>query len=221
MKRLVSLKDIEQLISEGKAELAIDNNVIITPSAKDLVKSEKIKIIKSSVNLKEESIENKNAPVEEEFSNEKVLKLFKTIIERGLLEEMIKTLSETNKLPYQCEKDSSGLKVVKGNSVKMDYFDTGDSTVKAYFQEIISKEESKISAGFLTIEESSFPWELTYEEIDYVIEGTLTIEIDGKSYRATEGDIVFVPSGSKVIWSAEKKVKLFYATYPANWADLL
>ena len=59
----------------------------------------------------------------------------------------------------------------------MDVFDTGNPDATAYFQELVSKDESHISAGFLIIENSKFDWELTYEEIDYVIEGTLTITI--------------------------------------------
>ena len=106
-------------------------------------------------------------------------------------------------------------------TLKMDVFDTGDPNVKAYYQELVSKEESKISAGFLVIDHSEFEWELTYEEIDYVIEGTLTVTIDGKTYTAKAGDVLFVPSGSKVIWGSPDKARVFYATYPANWADLV
>lgn len=151
---------------------------------------------------------------------EAMLKVFKTMMDKGLLQEMLQCLKGSS-LPYAAECDASGLKVVRGNSVKMDVFDTGDSEVKAYYQELVSKEESKMSAGFLTIENSRFDWELTYEEIDYVIEGTLTVEINGKTFTAYPGDVLFVPSGSKVVWGSPDKAKIFYTTYPANWADLL
>ena len=62
-----------------------------------------------------------------------------------------------------------------------------------------------MSAGFLVIENSKFDWELTYEEIDYVIEGTLTVEINGKTYTAYPGDVLFVPAGSKVVWGSPDK----------------
>lgn len=100
-------------------------------------------------------------------------------------------------------------------------FDTGDPNAKVYYQELISKEEAQISAGFLEIDHSSFDWELTYEEIDYVISGTLEITIEGQTFTANPGDVVFVPKDSKVTWCSPNKVKLFYATYPANWPDLL
>ena len=57
--------------------------------------------------------------------------------------------------------------------------------------------------------------------IDYVIEGTLTITIDGKTYTAHAGDVLFVPANSKVVWGSPDRARVFYATYPANWADLL
>ena len=44
------------------------------------------------------------------------------------------------------------------------------------------------------IDHSDFQWELTYEEIDYVIEGTLTVTIDGTTYCAhARGCACFVP----------------------------
>ena len=84
-------------------------------------------------------------------------------------------------------------------------------------REVVSKNDSKMSAGFLTIEKSSFAWELGYEEIDIVLEGSLTITINNQTYEACQGDVLFVPKGSKVTWSSSGYVKLFYVTYPANW----
>ena len=141
-----------------------------------------------------------------------VYQVLKALMERGLLEDIFK--------PFESERHGNGLKVVRGGSVKMDVFETGTPGAKAFFQELVNKEESHISAGFLVIDHSEFPWELTYEEIDYVIEGTLTVTIDGKKYTAHPGDVLFVPSGSKVIWGSPDKARIFYATYPANWADL-
>ena len=137
------------------------------------------------------------------------------------MKDILASLSNISNTPYEAEKDTNGLKVIRGNTVKMDVFDVGDPNVKAYFQELVSKEESKMSAGFLIIENSRFDWELTYEEIDFVIEGTLTIEINGKTFVAYPGDVLFVPSGSKVVWGSPDRAKVFYATYPANWSDLL
>lgn len=219
MKKLICAKDMEEFIATGKRKFYVAKEMIITPSAKDLAKASEVEftteepVISSSSNLSAK-ISADNLDMETMF------KVFKTMMDKGFLQEMLKCLKGSS-LPYEAECDASGLKVVRGNSVKMDVFDTGNPEAKAYYQELVSKEESKMSAGFLTIENSRFDWELTYEEIDYVIEGTLTVEINGNTFTAYPGDVLFVPSGSKVVWGSPDKAKIFYATYPANWADFL
>jgi len=147
-----------------------------------------------------------------------IYNVLKTMLDKGLLNGMFE--NNPNQ-PYLAERDSGGLKLVRGSSVKMEVFDTGNPNNKVFFQELISKDDCSMSAGFLTIEKSSFEWELCYEEIDYVIEGTLTVEINGKTFTACAGDVLCVPSGSKVIWGSPDKARVFYTTYPANWADLM
>ena len=150
-----------------------------------------------------------------------LIEAFQLPINKNTLIQLLKMILAGETASFQCEQHDSGLKVVKGESVKMAPFDTGDPNAKVYYQELISKEEAQISAGFLEIDHSSFDWELTYEEIDYVISGTLEITIEGQTFTANPGDVVFVPKDSKVTWCSPNKVKLFYATYPANWPDLL
>lgn len=232
MKRLICVKDIEDFVKSGKREFYDDGNMIITPAAKDSAKLNNIIFttelsvcnVKDLPELKSEEVEKRNDTCKissDNIDTETIIKVFKAIVEKGLMKDILASLSTIQNTPYEAEKDVNGLKVIRGNTVKMDVFDVGDPKVKAYFQELVSKEESKMSAGFLIIENSRFDWELTYEEIDFVIEGTLTIEINGKTFVAYPGDVLFVPSGSKVVWGSPDRAKVFYATYPANWADLL
>lgn len=209
MKQLICAKDVETLHTEGKKVFYVESGSIITPSAKDTADAYGITFCDKA----EEKAEAKGAFAGMDIDSEKIYMVLKTLMEKGMLTDILK--------PYEAESHGNGLKVVRGSSVKMDVFDTGDPNVKAYYQELVSKEESKMSAGFLVIDHSEFEWELTYEEIDYVIEGTLTVTIDGKTYTAKAGDVLFVPSGSKVIWGSPDKARVFYSTYPANWADLV
>ena len=211
MKRLICVKDIEDFIKSGKKEFYDDGNMIITPAAKDAAKINNIIFttelpvcnVKDQSVLKSEEVEKRNDTCKissDNIDTETIINVFKAIVEKGLMKDILASLSNISNTPYEAEKDTN---------------------VKAYFQELVSKEESKMSAGFLIIENSRFDWELTYEEIDFVIEGTLTIEINGKTFVAYPGDVLFVPSGSKVVWGSPDRAKVFYATYPANWADLL
>lgn len=218
MKKLICAKEMEEFLETGKKVFYIEKNTILTPSAKDIAKNSEIEIIEKANSLKTEATE---ARLTEGLDSQKLLQMFKSLVNEGLLEEMLKALAGASMAKFTAETDESGLKVVRGNTVKMDYFDTENPNNKVYFQELVSKDEAKMSAGFLTIEDSKFEWELTYEEIDYVIEGTVTVEINGKTYTANQGDVLFVPKNSKVVWGSPNKARLFYTTYPANWADLL
>ncbi len=209
MKKLVCAKDIEALGARGETVCYVDGDTIVTPSARDAAEERGIVFSEQTTVSGAAGAEASGA---QEIDAGQVYQVLKALMERGLLEDIFK--------PFESERHGNGLKVVRGGSVKMDVFETGTPGAKAFFQELVNKEESHISAGFLVIDHSEFPWELTYEEIDYVIEGTLTVTIDGKKYTAHPGDVLFVPSGSKVIWGSPDKARIFYATYPANWADL-
>jgi ethanolamine utilization protein EutQ len=217
MKNLICVKDVEDMDKQGKKVFYIDRNTIITPAAKDTAK-----VCGMEFSLEEQISEIKSPePVKAsggEIDSNVIYAVLKAMVDKGLLKGMFDNVHVP---PYLDERDSGGLKLVRGNSVRFDVFDTGNPNNKVFYQELISKDDSSMSAGFLTIEKSSFEWELCYEEIDYVIEGTLTITINGKTFTAYPGDVLYVPSGSKVVWGSPDKAKVFYTTYPANWSDMM
>lgn len=206
MKKLICAKDVEEAGQKGETTILIDSDTIITPSALDIAKG-------FGITFSEEQKDTREMFGLEGMDSERIYKVLKVLMEKGLLDSIWQ--------PYEADSHENGLKIVRGNTVQMDVFDTGTPGAKAYYQELVSQKESHMSAGFLTIEYSKFEWELTYEEIDYVIDGTVTVTIDGKTYTGHAGDVLFVPAGSKVIWGSPGKAKLFFATYPANWADLV
>jgi ethanolamine utilization protein EutQ len=217
MKKLICAKDVEAVEKQGQKVLYIDSKTIITPAAKDAAKVFGIEFSTEQKSSGSElsNLANSNSG---EIDSQMIYTMLKALSDKGLLKGLLESLPTA---PYMAERDGGGLKLIRGNSVKFDVFDTGNPANKVFYQELISKDESSMSAGFLTIEKSSFEWELTYEEIDYVIEGTVTVSINGKTYTAYPGDVLYVPSGSKVVWGSPDKAKIFYTTYPANWADLV
>lgn len=215
MKKLVTMKDVEESVQQGKKVVVIDSNTIVTPAAMDFAKESGVEF---STHASCENVCPTESGSGGSIDSELIYRALKSLMEKGLLQDVIDAISGRK---YVEERDNSGLKVVRGDSVKLDPFDTGNPNVKAQYQELVSKEESKMSAGFLVIENSRFDWNLTYEEIDYVIEGTLNVTINGKTYTAKAGDVLFVPSGSQVVWGSPDKARIFYTTYPANWPDLL
>ena len=98
--------------------------------------------------------------------------------------------------------------------------DTGNPADRVWTRDLFTLEESpRLGCGLMVMERTTFPWTLNYDEIDYVIEGQLTIIIDGKRVTAGPGEIILIPKGSSIHFSVENKARFLYFVYPANWAD--
>lgn len=223
MKKLVCTDEVKAAAEKGQKVFSVECNTIITPAAKDLAKELGVEFATTSSVTENRSCKDSGLQKKDNqgksFDRDMIYQIVKAVLANNLLASLPAPSSEP---PFITDCDpKSGLKIVRGRTVKYETFDTGDPSTNVAYREVVSKDDSKMSAGFLTIEKSSFEWELCYEEIDIVLEGSLSITINGETYEACQGDVLFVPKGSKVTWSSSGYVKLFYVTYPANWADLM
>lgn len=101
-----------------------------------------------------------------------------------------------------------------------DRLDTGDSSHQVYTHDVFSlKESARLGCGIMEMEHTTFDWTLNYDEIDYVIEGSLTIYANGSSVTAGPGEIILIPKGSHIQFSVLQSARFLYITYPADWAD--
>lgn len=224
MKKLICSSDIQAAIRDGKKTLYVDENTIITASAEDEAKAAGIEICQGEATACCESTNScttySPAQAPSEISSDLIYKVLKNLSDKGMLGDLFAENSVVSNEAYLCEKDPSGLKVVRGNTVRMDEFFEGNPRVK--YQELIDKNDSKISSGILVIDHDTYEWTQNYDENDYVIEGTMTVTINGRSYTAHAGDSIFIPNGATVVMgSKDHYCKVFYNTYPSNWADLL
>lgn len=212
MKKLICAKDVEDLIKKGEKTLRIDSNTIITPSAKDAASANGIEIVCGGC-------EAASAPSAAKMQDggidsETIYLALKAMIEKGMLTGVFDTGSAASLPPYRAERDPSGFKLVRGGSARLEPLETGNPQDKVFYQELIGSEDrSSMNAGFMTIEKSRFDWDVACEEIYYIIEGVLTISINGQVYTAHQGDSLYCPKGAQVAWGAPDKVKVFYATY--------
>ena len=124
MKKLICVKEMEEFIKTGKTKFYVTSDMIITPSAKDLAKNKSIELTTESQGCELKSNINLNLS-DSDLDSEAMLKLFKAMMNKGLLQEVLKCLKGEN-LPYESECDVNGLKIVRGNTVKLDVFDTGN-----------------------------------------------------------------------------------------------
>ena len=69
------------------------------------------------------------------------------------------------------------------------------------------------------MKESSFDWTLKYDEIDYVIDGTLEIIIGDRRVVGKKGDIILIPKDTAIKFSTPDSCRFIYVVYPANWQE--
>ena len=82
---------------------------------------------------------------------------------------------------------------------------------------------TELSAGFVTFPEggATDPWTLPYEEVFYVIEGELTLHLDGRPTVAAAGEVVTLEKGATVVYEGAPGTRAFFSLVPANWLEIL
>lgn len=146
-------------------------------------------------------------------------------IDEKMVAEIVRKVLLEHVSAGQCKepekvKAKSGVVGIKGGSVKCEDFDTGKAGDRVYLKDMLTLEENRnLACGFMEMEESEFDWTLNYDEVDYIIEGTLVIKTGGEEISGNAGDVIMIPKGSRISFSAPGCVKFFYVTYPANWSE--
>lgn len=99
-----------------------------------------------------------------------------------------------------------------------DALDTKTPNQQVFTRDLLTLEESpRLGAGLMEMRESDFPWHLDYDEIDYVIDGHLTIATERGIAEAGPGQMIFIPKGSDIRFQAKNYARFLYVTYPADW----
>lgn len=109
---------------------------------------------------------------------------------------------------------------VKGAGIEIPPFGTSVPGLKMGLANVITSREANLAAGFMTFDHSELPWRMTYDEVNYVIEGDYVLKVDHQVFRAKPGDVLYIPRESQVVFSSPSFAKVFYVTYPANWDEL-
>lgn len=82
---------------------------------------------------------------------------------------------------------------------------------------VTAADGAPMAAGFLTLTAGSFPWTLTYDEVQYVIEGELHIGTAEGTVVGLPGDVLYVPKGTSITFGTPSWAKFLYVTYPVDW----
>lgn len=145
-------------------------------------------------------------------------------IDKDFIESIIRDVikEEMNKSNKKQKKhiDPSGIISLDPNTFELEKFPFKISSDRVLIQDVLTLEESpRLGCGIMEMDDTSFEWNLTYDEVDYIIDGTLEIIIDGRKVTANAGEVIFIPKNTKITFSAPNKARFLYVCYPANWSE--
>ncbi|WP_086347656.1 hypothetical protein [Candidatus Enterococcus clewellii] len=199
MKKLISIADIEQLLVEKAETCVLTHDTIVTPAAIDFAEEKGIRFITQEP----DPISTKTmTPFD---SNKLVNDMLQLLTNKDILYALMASLKEE---PYEFEQDDSGVKIIHGKTVKMTPLEENDKQICG--QVLFKNDNETVEAGLLTIKGTDFSIKTKSEELNLVLEGNLIIRINGKAYKAQEGDLVSIPIGTQLERSATEHTKIFY-----------
>ena len=212
MKTLITAADVEKAAENRETTFYVQAESIITPSAKDIAKDQGIQIIVGSApssvpssSLAPSSLSVPSSPLD-------------PAIVAKIIGEVMACLNLSNQ-PSQLikEVDPSGLRLVKGDSVVLENYDTGSPQDNVKIKELFnSRESSNISAGFMTLEKTNYFTHIKHDELQYILDGTLECSVNGNKYIAKAGDTILIPADTKVTFSTSHNVRLLYVASSAQ-----
>ena len=214
MKTCVSLNMLRELSSDKKTVCLAENSVL-SPSAKDYAREKGLVIFIEGMKEPVIGVSTGNNSVlctEEKPSGSVSAK--ETGFDANMLKEVIKKVILEHKKPI-CE-DPKAMKI-EGDKVAMEPFAEAPPGQKIGMTDVITEREGNLGAGFMTFDHSELPWTLSYDEVDYVVEGEFTIKTGGRLYTMKPGDVFHIPKGTSVVFGSPNFCKVFYVVYPANW----
>jgi len=228
-KRVISKADIDKARAEGLAFLQLAPGDTVTPLAKDTALELGIKILNGdSVSATRLSYANGGNEMASEQQVEEIVKAVLAKMTAPQPTGFADMPTRACPTPRVYGTRPGALKLVEiAKGHEMPSFELRDSNgvlqnppeIDFRLEDFITvKDGSAVGAGFMSWQKGGFNWTLTYDEVDYVVEGIMEITYDGRTIRANKGDLVFIPAGSSIHWHTPTWVVVYYVTFPAEWA---
>lgn len=137
------------------------------------------------------------------------------MVDKSLIEKIIRKVLEEQNVPAVLSFSPLNETISEQHRL-----DTGNPDHKVYTKDLLSLTQSPdLGFGVMEMEKTTFDWTLNYAEIDVVLEGTLSVIQGGVTKTANKNEVIFIPKGSKIQFSAPDYAKFLYITYPADWQN--
>lgn len=211
-------------LSADSKTVCLDENSVLSPSAKDYAREKGLTIY---LNGKSEPIVGVSTgetpcmtdkPAQRCCAETKPAAAGNISIDADTLKAIItKAVLENKKQTEKPICENPKAMKIEGDKVVMEPFSEAPAGQKIGMTDVITEREGNLGAGFMTFEKSELPWTLSYDEVDYVVEGEFTIKTGGKLYTMKPGDVFHIPKGTSLVFGSPSFCKVFYVVYPANW----
>ena len=117
------------------------------------------------------------------------------------------------------------LKVVRRGSAELEPFGQGlaSAGMRVALKDVVTAADgAPLAAGYMALDAPAqgageFPWTLSYDEIDVVLEGELVITRGREVVRGGPGDVIFIPKGSQITFGTPSQARFVYVAFPADW----
>lgn len=137
-------------------------------------------------------------------------------LQEDLIREIVRRVMVQAGDPVK-QRDAGGAMLIHTASVETEPFE-GRSDVR--LRDLTTLEEApRMGAGLMELlDGADFEWTLTYDEYDYVMEGTLEIVLDsGTVLVGQPGDVLYIPKDTHIHFRTPQKARYVYFVYPASW----
>ena len=179
MKQLICAKEVEALEKQGQKVMYIDENTIVTPSARDAAAACGIEFSTEAPACCSEPAaapapctESAPASSKEGIDSELIYKALTALMQNGGLNGVLESLNQS--LPYVAEKDPQGfVKLVRGNTAKWEPLDTGNPSDKVFYNELIGADAVSYTHLVRVAGYSAFFTELCKDVQDEIISRTM------------------------------------------------
>ncbi len=205
-KKCYTAQDIKNLADQKILELRLQKGDLITPLARDQARESGVCIIEADA-------ETAPAPTSTAISSAPVGGL------EAQVRQIVAKLLEQESAP--ASSPARSVVHVDGRALSMPPFpfEIHRPEMDVRLEDVITAQHgSPMAAGFMSLHKGSFPWTLTYDEIEFVIEGELHITTEKGTVVGKPGDVIYIPKGTQISFGTPQWAKFLYVTYPAEWA---
>ena len=227
MGRTISAATLREIIASqgGVKQLQIPDDGVLTPSAKDLAKELGLDICRGDVKVTSFA----SAPGPSSIAGRK----------KEADVPCVATQEASCKQPAMCG-DAETVAMVKkivGQLVKPACasprpmhvsaadivhvpFPQAPPGQKITMTDVVTARDANLGAGFMRYDHSQLSWHLTYDEINYVVDGDYVLKIGEQTFYGKPGDVLYIPADSHVTFASPTSCTVFYVVYPSNWDEL-